>query len=446
MMPYPSWSQGFTVRQAKVFIFFCIFAIVLTFPLIQDDVLYSLFAALQQHQLWLRVWANYMDWTGRLFAQVLIYSFLNQQFNFIEIPLIAGITAGFFLLFLRLSYRIVFQSQAEMNLQYYLILTLALILYLLLCHDFFEVIAFKTPAIQYFWVIVFVAWLLEQLSKVKPNVAFWHLELSFILGLLIGLSNEIVVLCVFFYLALIWRNALYNQRLRAFCFGLCFGFFVLMIAPGNQARMVVSQRLLDISGVHFSWMEKLHILLHDYASVPFKWVCFVLVLGLLIWVWKTRGRPTYALKWLAGAIFSLLILWPVAYCYDGVIAGRVTFISDLLLFYTLACLWVETGWRLPFRIHTSIWALALALCFVLLWYDAYQDRQFDQARIALIQSTPDAAHHDFVFHGFCPKPWFFFNANQLMVESLGSETKFWKNQAYALYYGAGTVRQVECAS
>ncbi len=437
--------------NAIVFLF--IFVFVLMFPLMHDDLVWSNINALANHTVVSHIVGDYFHWTGRISQQILAYTLFNRSFNFITVPIMATVTAFCFVLLVRVSYHVIFMEQpSDHHLNRYMILALLIVLYVKNIHSFVEMIGFKAVTVQYFWAMVIAGWLLLKFSTQTQldRISLLQSTLFFLLGLLFGLCSELIVPCVLFYFLMTLHCSLRNRRVVAYASGLLIGFVALIAAPGNYVRKAQAMVDTHTANVHYSLFEKIKILLSLYAQqAHFKIECGIVVVLLLILAFILKQRTGYPVKLVLGAIFSLLILTPVAYYYNGVIRGRVTFISDMLLFYALVYLVVLNfrallpRWKWP-SVHWRLLCSLMTFYFMIFIYAGYPAYCFNKARIALIKDTPDAIHHDFVFQAFCPRYVNHLVGKGLIISPFDSDSNSWVNQAYAEYYGAGSVRETPC--
>ncbi len=435
--------------NAVIFLF--IFIFVMMFPMMHDDLAWSNINALANHTIFPHIVSDYKTWTGRISAQFLIYIFMHRDYNAVSVPVMAMITGFSFVVLVQISYRLIFLERAlDEHLNRYMILVLLLIFYFKDIHSFVAMIGFKTISVQYLWGMVFAVWLLLNLDRSDRKDRTINFFIYGLLGLLIGLYNEMIFPCILFYFILRLNAVVRNRAFISYLIGLFVGFLILIAAPGNYIRKASAMIETHTVGVHYSLYEKVKILFSLYAhQAHFKIECVIVVGILLILAFILKQRIGYPLKLMLGAIFSLLILTPVAYYYNGVISGRVTFISDMLLFYALIYLVVLNfrallpHWKWP-SIHWSLLCTVMSMYFLAFLYAGYPAYQFNQARIALIKSTPDAIHHDFDFPAFCPDHINKWVGKGLIISAISPDPKSWVNTVYAQYYGAASVRELPC--
>ncbi len=447
------------------------------FPLIADDLVRCNIAALSHHAVLSQLRWDYLNWTGRMSAQILIYFFLNTQaLNAITLPIAAIITGFCFVAFIRLSYILLFwEEPSDRHLNRFIILTLLILFYLNPIHSYTETIGFKTIVIQYFWGTVLIWYLLYKLqAQQKPTSAgLLKVLLLFALGLLTGNYNEIIAAATIFYILFsLWNVAgvkhfvqtcKNNALLTSFLIGNIIGFLVLITAPGNYARQVVAMQQSDTSNLHYSLWDKIHILLHRYYQIPTKGIFSALAIILFITaiylIFSRKKQTTYQkqikywLMMILGFIITLLLLTPVAYYFPGAIAKRLTFIPDMLLFYLVFSLVMFNvkficedkqlncnRIKLPWQILCAI----MVVYFIFFLTGTYFAYQFNQSRIQQIQHTTNAAHTDFVFIARCPNTMNNIFGRGLIGSQVGPDASNVFNIDYAHYYGAGSAREIPC--
>lgn len=449
------------------------------FPLIADDLVRCNIAALSNHTFWSQLHWDYLNWTGRISAQALIYIFLNtQSFNAISIPIASIITGICFVVFIRLSYILLFWEQPQdAHLARYIILTLLVLFYLNPIHSYTETLGFKTIVVQYFWGTVLIWYILYKfpIQKTPPQTGIVKLLGFFILGLLLGNYNEIIAAATILYLlANFALNSLpkhnYIESFRknripsSFLIGNIIGFIILIVAPGNYVRQTFSMQQTNTLASHFSIWDKVHILLHRYYQIPTKALLSLLVILFfalaMYFIISSKQKETFKkqihfwLKLILGFIITLLMLTPIAYYFPGAIAKRITFIPDMLLFYTLFslvifnagficqkyglhCSKVKISWLIPFIIMLGYFASFLT--------GAYAAYQFNEGRVYEIQHTANAENKDFTFTAMCPTSITNFFGRGLIGSQIGPDPQNVFNINYAHYYGAKSVNEVPCA-
>lgn len=246
------------------------------------------------------------------------------------------------------------------------------------------------------------------------------------LGFVLGLYNEILT-AIFILLLVIKLWSLTNYRLDnvlelirskgliVFLSGLLIGFGIMMKSPGTQSRKMAALLTAHHKIAHYSILDKLAFpFIHYYDVEAKRYVSIVFVVLFLLCCCKLyyyRKKNTYhelnnsfriIVFLIMSFLFSLLLLSSFAYYYEEQIIGRVTIVSDLIMFILLFRLLDFCNvfdWKFIKRIIAMICVLS-PLYFISAVYASSIEHQYNQDQILLIQSTADHMHKDFNFLDF----------------------------------------------
>ena len=385
---------------------------------------------------------DYQVWTGRMSAQALVYIAFNQFYIGYSYVVTAIVTAGAYLLFTKCLYNISYNpqniKQSKVGIVSKIFYALCLLAYLLIVKDFKEVCLYRTVAIQYFWGMVIMLYIFNRLERIKNfdnniptniySLADYtiRLLLLFVLGFLLGLYNEILT-AIFILLLVIKLWALTNYRLDnvldlikskgliVFLSGLLIGFGIMIQSPGTQSRKIRALSLVHDKIANYSILDKLLFpFIHYYDVKAKRYITIVVCALFLICLCKLhyyRKQSIYhelsrsfivIVSLIIGFILSLLLLSSFAYYYEEQIVGRVTVVSDLIMFilmFRLLDFCNVFDWKLIKQIMTII-CLVSPLYFISAVYASSIEYKYNQDRILLIQSTADHMHKDFNFLDF----------------------------------------------
>lgn len=385
---------------------------------------------------------DYQVWTGRMSAQALVYIAFNRFYIGYSYVVTAIVTAGAYLLFTKCLYDISYNpptiKHSNVGIVSKIFFALCLLAYLLIVQDFKEVCLYRTVAIQYFWGMVIMLYIFNRLERIKNfdnssptdiySLANYtiRLLLLLVLGFLLGLYNEILT-AIFILLLVIKLWALTNYRLDnvlelirsksliVFLSGLLIGFGIMMKSPGTQSRKIAALLKAHHKIANYSILDKFAFpFIHYYDVEAKRYVSIAVVVLFLICCCKLyyyRKKNTYhelnnsfriIVLLIMSVLFSLLMLSSFAYYYEEQIIGRVTIVSDLIMFVLLFRLLDFCNvfdWKLIKRIIAMICVLS-PLYFISAVYASSIEHQYNQDQILLIQSTADHMHKDFNFLDF----------------------------------------------
>lgn len=429
---------------------------------------------------------DYQVWTGRMSAQALVYIAFNRFYIVYSYVITAIITAGAYVLFTKCLYDISYPQQIikrnqDNTVTSRVFYALCLFAYLLIIKDFKEVCLYRTVAIQYFWGMVIMLYIFNKLELIKNMASndssnIYSLMKSTIssllllaLGFLLGLYNEILT-AIFIILLLIKLWAFTNYRfdnvldiikskgLMLFLSGLFIGFGIMMQSPGTQSRKLRAISLVHDKIASYSISDKLVFpFIHYYDVEAKRYISTAVVAMLLICCFKLyyfRNQSIYhelsrnfriIVFLIIGYILSLLLLSSFAYYYEEQIIGRVTIVSDLIMFILLFRLLDFCNifdWKLIQRIMIMICALS-PLYFITAVYASSIEYKYNQDRIFLIQNTVDHIHKDFNFLDFRCDTNILNIWRKLSVSdsAFTDDASFWANTDYATTYSTKSVKK-----
>lgn len=448
--------------------------------------------------------SDYQIWTGRLSAQALVYITLNRLYLNLACVISSIITAVFYLLFNQYICRGSFYDK-QIPYKNYIFCGLAFIFYSLALGDFKEVFINKTITIQYFWGMVSMMYVIGTLSKrpfgfvsskfpnLPTNLSQFKankgkssfplnnmgatakgvlLLLLLISGLLLGLYNEILsamfigVLGIRILMLSNYKFSNINKILRAkpllfFLIGLLGGFLLMVIAPGTHKRKIGALMMAHDRVVNYSIYDKLFFPFIHYYDIEIKRYISAVVLALfMICIYKRYSGIDSLVKLeldkkfkiiialIISFALSLLLLSSFAYYYEEKLIGRVTIVSDILLFILLfrTSDFLGVFNRNWMQYLISAVNVLYPLYFVLAIYASSIEWQFNQDRISLIQSTVNHDQQDFTLASFrCDdnilKIWRVISVSNTAITN---NPIFAGNTIYAQVYGAKSVTEKEC--
>lgn len=480
----------------KILLFLFILVVSLYYPLLGDDLgrlNNGIFEHIQGN--WYKhtirplnhmLRSDYQIWTGRLSAQALVYITLNRLYLNLACVVSSIITALFYLLFNQYICRVSFYDK-QIPYKNYIFCGLVFIFYSLALGDFKEVFINKTITIQYFWGMVSMMYAVSTLSQFKANKGKRYFTLNnmgaaakgillllllLISGLLLGLYNEILsamfigVLGIRILMLSNYNFSNLNKILRSkpllfFLIGLFGGFLLMVIAPGTHKRKIGALMMAHDRVVNYSIYDKLFFPFVHYYDIDIKRYISAVVLALfMICIYKRYACVDNMLKLELDKKFkgimvlilsfglSLLLLSSFAYYYEEKLIGRVTIVSDILLFILLfrtsSFLGIFSRNWMQYLISTV--NVLYPLYFVLAIYASSIEWQFNQDRISLIQSTVNHDQQDFTLASFrCDDNILtIWRVLSISNTAITDNPIFAGNTIYAQVYGAKSVTEKEC--
>lgn len=302
---------------------------------------------------------------------------------------------------------------------------------------------------NYLWTSVFlllflIPYVRHYLTDGQANYPSWFGPLWLVMGMLAGNSNENTICWIGLsggiYLLYAWKRKTLSAWMLWGLIGLGIGYFALMLAPGNVAR------LHEDYGMHrpFVYMDEKHLGL--------LWM--VLIIQSLMWfylfkVWRRReilrrggvDRKYFRLAaWFAvtGLLFALIML------FSPIFPGRSVF--PQLVFLAISVLLISAQGEVH---HTSVlqksafrflYGMAVLYMVVtgtvnLVVYS--RQHQYMQAiwerseslrgkGQVLVISTPPPASDDW---------WMFMSGMHVVEMNLSNDDENWENVAFARYFG-----------
>lgn len=325
------------------------------------------------------VYYIYLHWSGRIVTYFLSSFFpLNNKFN---ISFFNILNSLFFVVLIDCIFLLAY-SRFPKNLSDLIILSLILSAMWFIPISLGEVIFWKAGSSVYLWSITMTLMfvypykrLLEGQNQISDNLI--SRMAFFIIGALLatGLENLSLTFCVIFISVLYYRR-IKKRNITGWAYtGICgyiLGTIVLMVAPGNYARLRVSH---VISYFHPSLLQKTFLFSGQIVVhfLPFA----ILYLAIFILRYKFKQKTSYRelgvfYFFLVISLLSAVIMWgaPGALFY-----GRVTFVSDIFAVIAMVSLIPIDGKNLLrkiFLLFTILIALPLQIFDMLETYKFYR--------------------------------------------------------------------------
>lgn len=358
-------------------------------PLTADDYGYSITDALYQGKLINVIYHRYFTWSGRISADILVFSVLAQHSIKYMLPIInlLNSVALFGIIYVLCK----FSCGNKVKLKHFYYIGILYIAYFVIIHTFAQDFLWKTVAIQYAWgmcLLLIVMWRFYQdwRSPVAPNKIYLLYLLVF--GTLIGLYNEIFVAFVgALYLAgLITCYIFDKNKIRAliranymiFLLGVMIGGLILVVAPGNYARQETYLPSHHINSTSYGFLAKIAM---TYVRF-FRYGYHVLFAFLLIFIGIStyKKRHTMPRELLVSITFlltllNLHILSFVEVAYYSAISGRMLILMDSIIFmiFIKYILWRTRLFELV--LHNYVWTLGVFL-LIYVSFSYYKLHQF----------------------------------------------------------------------
>ena len=302
--------------EKKVFyiLIVCFFAAILIFnlltPMIADDYSYGtqvrqaagLGDLVRQEQY------QYMTWTGRSVAHMLLRCFLTLP------PAVFKVANSLAFMVLTLSMYVMVEGRKKYDWPVFLMIQAGLWLYAV---DFRQTVLWETGACNYLWGAVFILFDMAVLHKMTSG--FLHLKTTpkmpylsaagmLILGTAAGWCNENTSGgCLLYALAcaviLLQRTRKVPPAVISNIIGLCAGLFMMVSAPGNKARAQFNEELH--SGLYglFARFQKITLHVQHYFFEMLAVLLFFCILYFLLQRYKTRREQLGGLSVAALYVF-----------------------------------------------------------------------------------------------------------------------------------------------
>lgn len=428
-----------TKTDINIFLFIIFFTINFFQPLIVDDLCRGGVAALYHHTLFQTMAYDYFNWTGRMSAQFLAYIFFNQPYEQVSIFIFNVLNAFVLVVFYNITYK--FASNNKYKLGSFLLFLLTFTLYLNYA-DFLKNAVWKTVGLQYFWGVVLILWFLQK-EYFRTDVAKNNLIVSFVIGLFIGLYNELffATVLVIYAFALFYNTyidrvnvGIKSKNILYFNLGNVLGGLLLIAAPGNYVR----QHSEGISSENaFNFLLLLRKISHDPMLMTMLLLCLAVM---VIKGWHARKNNRYALSIVTLALFQaalLMIYLPVSSFFGY--ASRMV----MMLFVLLFLIFVRQVWFVfeadVLNKKQGIALLAIVNCLMaaVFLYGYHHLYQFNMQRMAKIAQAQIDPSHTYLFAKYIPP-------NRLeklaYFDDLSADPSNWKNSCFAAYYHLAKVK------
>lgn len=414
-------------------------------PLVSDDLCRGAAAALWNHTIWEHLVSDYMNWTGRMTAQLLAYVFLNAPLEGYLIPLFNVVNSFALAVFIFKTFRISTINSPKLSASpRFYVFYAAVMLLVLYATRFLASALWKTGGLQYLWglsILVSVAYSLLRARSESNGKAV----LFFAVGLFIGNYNEIYfssILIVAFAYALYAmlsgtaRNALSNS-LYSFLFGDLIGGCVLIAAPGNYVRLGTVAH----GGVSF-WEKTVMLgrnISHNQYLI-YLFVVFVLFCVLSLRCCGGERKKTQLAAAIGAATLVLLYvqLLPIAhYDFDNRMFMFWTTVAIVLIFSTC----VQTCRIEAFftRYENAVLCVSIGLIvpFVLSTVHNYHDESVYSAKnMEIINAARERGAETVILPGRGERDAMFRHG---YFGGLSQDKNFWANKCAASYFGVGAI-------
>lgn len=274
---------------------------------------------------------DYMTWTGRVSAQALIYLLMSKTYITLSLFIVNFVNSMAFYLFMLLSFKIVTLNKGKILSKDFIVFSF-FFLFIFYQTGFIANVLWKTGAIQYFWgIVLLVGFYYFSIIRKKENILF-----GLFTGSIIGLYNEIfvcisILLCLAYFVEKITSKQKINNGVTAFFVSCAIGGAILILAPGNYARLA---HLSSGAAIETSTLANVFNLVHQIIfQSQYTFILLVLMILSLFLVFSNRNvKKSKAVIYSVTLFLSLFILVPVAKSYD--LNQRVLLIYYAIFFIT----------------------------------------------------------------------------------------------------------------
>lgn len=307
-----------------------------------DDYTYIFYNAIHNNSLFEILQQRYLNWSGRLGADGLVLTFLNQSsLNYI-LPLINVINALSLLIIINFLYIYIYGKIYKVK--DFLVLTLSYVTLFLLIHTFAQDFLFKTVAIQYSWGFAILAITLYKLFLEEEYCGNKYLPLFILSGIFIGLYNEIFIafildlylllfiICIFFKKSF---KVYFSFNSIAFFITTLFSGAILILAPGNFVRRATYFSSNNLNINDFSIITKFLMTYVRFFRYGYHVGFAVIIVYILYYLYTNKNiLPIhYVTKILfLIALLNIHIVSFLEVAYYSPVSGRMLIIEDSIMF------------------------------------------------------------------------------------------------------------------
>lgn len=424
-----------------IFIFFCAFLA----PYFANDYRYMLVEGTNDvvssvSDIFVSQYRHYFDWGGRsiahLFAQFLL--FIGKPYNAIFTALC------YLALVLGIYYHAYGIKPTLKNLRIFPLFFITASLWICM-RNFGEVVFNIVSSCNYLITVVIIMYFLLpyrlSFSKDKVESGFLAVVGMFVLGIIAGWSNEnnsaaacagTFLFCAYNYR----RKKLTSWQLWGFI-GLCIGFFILILAPGNEARLD-SMEEKGFDYLSHLWVS-LEIFFISLATQLFLIAAFILALYKIRSLYLHYSYPFkyYASLWLILMAFVLLAVMIASPNFPARSAAPFTMFAIPGVLGLMDILYVRGETLLSTSLRRGVIALAALFMFAsgistaIGYTQAYSDNQIRQYEI---KEQLDAKQNKIVVSPFNLK------ANKyIYLADVQHNEKYWTNLIIKRYYKVDSI-------
>jgi hypothetical protein len=375
-----------------------------------------------------------MTWTGRVFAQALIYLLMSKKYITLSLFIVNVINSLAFYIFMLCSFKIITHDKGKILSRDFL-LFLFFFIFIFYQTGFIANVLWKTGAIQYFWgITLLTVFYYYSIIRKKDSLLF-----GLFTGLVIGLYNEIFVcVSILLSLAYFFERRVYRQRINdsilAFFVACSIGGCILILAPGNYARLDHLS-----SNAHSSFLVSVMNLVEQIIFNPqFTLILLIMIFGFLFLIFTNKQvKKLKATIYSIALIISLFILTPVAKSYD--LNQRVLLIYYVMFFILFMQQFYQNDSTLIQQIHSGLkkiscfFAILLVIQIYLIFGIYLSLYKFENNRIELISYY----HSEKVSNPALP--YIAYASSTVFLDDISTDKNVYNNQAFAEYYGFNSV-------
>ncbi|AVC43965.1 hypothetical protein B4919_03805 [Francisella tularensis subsp. novicida] len=412
---------------AVLFVYFLIINIMQ--PLIADDFPRANIDALYNHTIISNLFYDYLNWTGRITAQLPVYIFLNKSMHFM-VYFFDIINAFAICFFIFIFFKIITKDKESIISKSFLVYFV-----LLLTFSFWSAalgnILWKTLAMQYFWgICIGIYFYYRSFIKNKKSKL-----LGIFVGVFIGLYNEVYfaisfVICICYLFDCVKEKNNINNDIYFFLIPLLIAGVILLYAPGSYVRL---HNVGNLSGQN----NIIIILALNTFKVFVQQIFLTVVFTLsLIFVYIDTKRSHSNVDW--WKIFYLVLI------YFTVIPASISFAQRVCLPYYIVYGYVVFSILLNRQtifiefMNMHIYKLFLILLFHLLFLGGFYS--YLHFQVTQRQQLIDGYHKNNIKNVRFEKIESLPNQFIVPYRDISKDPNNWTNKNYAEYYGFNTVQ------
>lgn len=410
--------------------------------MIVDDFGRAATSTITNGTLWQTIYHQYMNWTGRITAEIPAYLLFNKDYEWLSLTAINVLNSFALTAFYVLGFKIVSNDKGKLLSKESIVYSF-FFFFVFLYSGFIGNAIWKTVAIQYFWGILLLTYFVYKVFTQNKEPIF----LAIFTGLFIGLYNEIYfgvcfVLCLAYFIERFFTKKRINKSIAYFFIACTVGGIILAIAPGNYKRLDVLSGGRSISLVQNIYYMYILLIYHPYTHLLKILILLSIFLMFISRKFKLLSCIVYALA----LVTALFVLTPVVGQYGGFNERVLMIYYALFTFIMLYYLFnsnnqIVCKMEKMFERVSYILVVMIMFQMFLLTQTYYSLFKFDNYRLALIERF----HQENIKDVKLPlNLQYYLDNNYRLVyfDDITNNPNDWRNKGFANYYRFDSVKAV----